>query len=137
MANILVLANETIGGAPLLDAIRERHARGDARFFGVVPRTEPRFGRVVYEDADRLCAHSSAVAFVAVPPPLFNFDQVPTVVGGPYEYGVPGAVHGVFKTAERTRAEVPVGASAADEPAPPSSPGGGPGGSVPPSRDSH
>jgi cytochrome c oxidase subunit I len=23
-----------------------------------------------------------------------------TVVGGPYEYGVPGAVHGVFKGAE-------------------------------------
>ena len=31
------------------------------------------------------------------PPPIFNFDEVPTVVGGPYEYGVPGAVHGVFK----------------------------------------
>jgi cytochrome c oxidase subunit 1 len=29
---------------------------------------------------------------------VFNFDEVPTVVGGPYEYGVPGAVHGVFKT---------------------------------------
>jgi cytochrome c oxidase subunit 1 len=28
---------------------------------------------------------------------VFNFDAVPTVVGGPYEYGVPGAVHGVFK----------------------------------------
>jgi cytochrome c oxidase subunit 1 len=23
---------------------------------------------------------------------------VPTVVGGPYEYGVPGAVHGIFKS---------------------------------------
>jgi cytochrome c oxidase subunit I len=34
---------------------------------------------------------------VSSPPPIFNFDQVPTVVGGPYEYGVPGAVHGVFK----------------------------------------
>ena len=30
------------------------------------------------------------------PPPVFNFDRVPTVVGGPYEYGVPGAVHGMF-----------------------------------------
>ncbi|MCW2958884.1 MAG: ctaD, partial [Solirubrobacterales bacterium] len=30
------------------------------------------------------------------PPPVFNFDTIPTVVGGPYEYGVPGAVHGVF-----------------------------------------
>jgi cytochrome c oxidase subunit 1 len=37
---------------------------------------------------------------VSSPPPIFNFDAVPTVVGGPYEYGVPGAVHGVFKGAE-------------------------------------
>jgi cytochrome c oxidase subunit 1 len=34
---------------------------------------------------------------VSSPPPIFNFDVVPTVVGGPYEYGVPGAVHGIFK----------------------------------------
>jgi cytochrome c oxidase subunit 1 len=34
---------------------------------------------------------------VSSPPPVFNFDAVPTVVGGPYEYGVPGAVHGIFK----------------------------------------
>jgi cytochrome c oxidase subunit 1 len=38
---------------------------------------------------------------VSSPPPIFNFDEVPTVVGGPYEYGVPGAVHGVFKTPEK------------------------------------
>jgi cytochrome c oxidase subunit I len=37
---------------------------------------------------------------VSSPPPIFNFDAVPTVVGGPYEYGVPGAVHGIFKGAE-------------------------------------
>jgi cytochrome c oxidase subunit 1 len=36
---------------------------------------------------------------VSSPPPIFNFDRVPTVVGGPYEYGVPGAVHGVFAPA--------------------------------------
>jgi cytochrome c oxidase subunit 1 len=35
---------------------------------------------------------------VSSPPPVFNFDQVPTVVGSPYEYGVPGAVHGIFKS---------------------------------------
>jgi cytochrome c oxidase subunit 1 len=34
---------------------------------------------------------------VSSPPPIFNFDTIPTVVGGPYEYGVPGAVHGVFR----------------------------------------
>src|ERR1700751_2323501 len=37
---------------------------------------------------------------VSSPPPIFNFDAVPTVVGGPYEYGVPGAVHGIFKPPE-------------------------------------
>jgi cytochrome c oxidase subunit 1 len=33
---------------------------------------------------------------VSSPPPVFNFDRLPTIVGGPYEYGVPGAVHAVF-----------------------------------------
>ena len=45
---------------------------------------------------------------VTSPPPIFNFDAVPTVVGGPYEYGVPGAVHGVLKGG----AEVPQPAGA-------------------------
>jgi len=47
---------------------------------------------------------------VSSPPPIFNFDTVPTVVGGPYEYGVPGAVHGMFKGGARV--EQPVGAAA-------------------------
>jgi hypothetical protein len=53
MAEILVLANETIGGAKLLDAIRERHAQGDARFHVVVPLTRPRHGNVIYDEAQR------------------------------------------------------------------------------------
>jgi cytochrome c oxidase subunit I len=47
---------------------------------------------------------------VSSPPPVFNFDQVPTVVGGPYEYGVPGAVHGIFKPVEK-EAKVPATAA--------------------------
>jgi cytochrome c oxidase subunit I len=51
---------------------------------------------------------------VSSPPPIFNFDAVPTVVGGPYEYGVPGAVHGIFKSpteaAPSSSVPVPVGA---------------------------
>jgi cytochrome c oxidase subunit 1 len=47
---------------------------------------------------------------VSSPPPLFNFDEIPTVVGGPYEYGVPGAVHGVFK-----KPPVPVAAGGGTE----------------------
>jgi cytochrome c oxidase subunit 1 len=44
---------------------------------------------------------------VSSPPPIFNFDSLPTIVGGPYEYGVPGAVHAVF----RDGAEVPAPAA--------------------------
>ena len=53
MANVLVLANETIGGGALLDAIRERHKAGDARFFVVVPQSKPRHGNVIYDEAVR------------------------------------------------------------------------------------
>ena len=47
---------------------------------------------------------------VSSPPPIFNFDAIPSVVGGPYEYGVPGAIHAVFKETEPE--PVPVGAGA-------------------------
>ena len=53
MAEVLVLANETIGGEALLDAVRERHAEGDARFHVVVPQTRPRHGNVIYDEAVR------------------------------------------------------------------------------------
>jgi cytochrome c oxidase subunit 1 len=49
---------------------------------------------------------------VSSPPPIFNFDEVPTVVGGPYEYGVPGAVHGVFK-GDKEPERVPAGTAPA------------------------
>jgi len=56
MANVLVLANETIGGKKLLDAIVARHEQGDARFFIVVPRSRPKYGNVVYDEAVRSSA---------------------------------------------------------------------------------
>jgi cytochrome c oxidase subunit 1 len=33
---------------------------------------------------------------VSSPPPVFNFDTIPRVVGGPYEFGVPGARHAIM-----------------------------------------
>jgi hypothetical protein len=51
MSTTLVVANETLGGRALIDAVRERIAAGDARFVLCVPQTKPRAGLVIYDDA--------------------------------------------------------------------------------------
>jgi hypothetical protein len=51
--HILVVANQTIGGAKLLDLVRERAKEPDTSFTLVVPMTSPRSGYVIYEDAVR------------------------------------------------------------------------------------
>ena len=53
MSRILVLASETIGGAALLEKLKEKDAAGDAEFFVVVPQSRPRHGMVIYDDAVR------------------------------------------------------------------------------------
>lgn len=53
MPNILVLANQTLGGSRLLDAVRTKAQAGGARFFVVVPQNRPRHGNVVYDEAVR------------------------------------------------------------------------------------
>ncbi|HET9163303.1 MAG TPA: cbb3-type cytochrome c oxidase subunit I [Solirubrobacterales bacterium] len=55
---------------------------------------------------------------VSSPPPRFNFDRIPRVVGGPYEYGIPGARHALMNESERPPAHpsTPTVAAAAGEP---------------------
>ncbi|HUH81675.1 MAG TPA: hypothetical protein VLZ06_10150 [Solirubrobacteraceae bacterium] len=54
MKEILVVANRTIGGAPLLDAVRAHAAEpGGARFRLVVPQSTPSAGLVIYDEAVR------------------------------------------------------------------------------------
>jgi hypothetical protein len=48
---VLVVANETIAGRELLDAVRSRAAEGDVRFALCVPQNRPRAGLVVYDDS--------------------------------------------------------------------------------------
>jgi nucleotide-binding universal stress UspA family protein len=48
---ILVVANETLGGAKLLEKMHERAGGGDARVIVYVPRTNPRHGNVIYDES--------------------------------------------------------------------------------------
>ncbi len=51
MRTVLVVANETLGGRALIDAVRERAAGGEVRFVLCVPQSRPPAGLVVYADA--------------------------------------------------------------------------------------
>jgi hypothetical protein len=49
MKTILVIANETLGGAKLLEVIKE-HAGDDSRVVVCVPRNKPKYGNIIYDD---------------------------------------------------------------------------------------
>jgi hypothetical protein len=48
---VLVVANETIGGRPLIESVRKLAAEEETRFVLCVPQTRPRAGYVIYDDA--------------------------------------------------------------------------------------
>ncbi|MGH3040488.1 MAG: hypothetical protein ACRDNG_01885 [Gaiellaceae bacterium] len=54
--HVLVLANETVAGKTLLDAIEKRAAEGPIRVTVVSPQNDPPAGYVVYEDSRRSSA---------------------------------------------------------------------------------
>jgi hypothetical protein len=58
MKEVLVVANRTLGGAKLLDAVRARAAQRDVRFRLVVPQSDPRAGLVIYDEAVRESAQA-------------------------------------------------------------------------------
>ncbi len=58
MKEVLVVANRTLGGAKLLEAVRERAAAGDTRFRLVVPQSNPSAGLVIYDEAVRESAQA-------------------------------------------------------------------------------
>jgi phosphopantetheine adenylyltransferase len=56
VTSVLVVANETLVGAELVDAVRRRAERGPIRVAVVAPVTPPREGYVVYRDSRRAAA---------------------------------------------------------------------------------
>ncbi|HEV2922690.1 MAG TPA: hypothetical protein VGW98_01545 [Solirubrobacteraceae bacterium] len=53
MKEVLVVANRTLGGPKLLDAVRTRASSGDVRFRLIVPQSKPSAGLVIYDEAVR------------------------------------------------------------------------------------
>jgi hypothetical protein len=55
-ASVLVVANETLVGGELVDAVKRRAAEGPIRVVVVAPVSQPREGYVVYRDSRRAAA---------------------------------------------------------------------------------
>jgi hypothetical protein len=55
-AHVLVVANETVGGQRLLEAIERRRQRGPIRCTVICPQNKPRRGYVIYDDSVRSAA---------------------------------------------------------------------------------
>ncbi|HEY7618546.1 MAG TPA: hypothetical protein VH834_02190 [Solirubrobacteraceae bacterium] len=51
MKTVLVVANETLGGRPLLEKIKELAAQEPIHLVICVPRTNPRQGNIIYDEA--------------------------------------------------------------------------------------
>jgi hypothetical protein len=67
---ILVVANETVGGRALIDAVKERaedaHSRGEPFHVTVVcPQNQPKSGYVIYEDSVRTAAENRLATTLA------------------------------------------------------------------------
>jgi hypothetical protein len=58
MKEVIVVANRTLGGAGLLEAVRKRAAESDVRFRLVVPQSNPSAGLVIYDEAVRESAQA-------------------------------------------------------------------------------
>src|SRR5918998_3160528 len=56
MTHLLVVANETVGGRSLIEAVRRRASDGVELVTVIAPVTHPRRGYVVYEDTRRAAA---------------------------------------------------------------------------------
>ena len=54
--HVLVIANETVAGESLIDALKRRAQEGPLRVTVITPVNQPREGYVVYEDTRRAAA---------------------------------------------------------------------------------
>ena len=58
MSRLLVVANETVGGTPLIDAVKKRSEQGDVNVTVICPQNQPKGGWVIYEESARSAAEN-------------------------------------------------------------------------------
>jgi hypothetical protein len=58
MKRILVVANETVGGSALIEAVKRHSEAGDVRVTVICPQNQPKGGWVIYEDSGRGAAQN-------------------------------------------------------------------------------
>ena len=58
MKRLLVVANETVGGSALIDAVKRHAEAGDVRVTVICPQNQPSSGWVIYDDAARGAAEN-------------------------------------------------------------------------------
>jgi len=56
--SILVVANETVAGTPLIEAVRSAAGDGAAKVHVICPQNQPKHGHVIYEDSVRGAAQN-------------------------------------------------------------------------------
>jgi hypothetical protein len=56
MKHLLVVANETVGGTALIDAVKKRAGGGEVKVTVICPQNDPKGGWVIYDDAARSAA---------------------------------------------------------------------------------
>src|ERR671917_615178 len=66
MKRILVVANETVAGKPLIDAVRERGAGEEVDVHVICPQNQPRHGYVIYESMVRDAAENRLQMTIAL-----------------------------------------------------------------------
>src|SRR3712207_5316054 len=63
---ILVVANETVAGRPLIDAVKRRSEQGQVSVHVICPQNEPKHGYVIYEEHARDAAKNRLEATLAL-----------------------------------------------------------------------
>lgn len=58
MKRILVVANETVGGSALIEAVKRHAEAGDVKVTVICPQNQPKGGWVIYEDSGRGAAQN-------------------------------------------------------------------------------